>query len=253
MNCERTFILHALTTLDFLKGSIKKSIFWESFFDKEQYFITKFPPSGPNYVINPTTTLNLYCLSLKFRQGKFIKSCLLEVCRADSLANTFNDYQQAQETRTTSHPRREVYGIFSLVNDPRGKELKDLARDLKRLGLMLNLNFKAGLLMSWRKLVFLNHSDTWWTNWALGKFIQYEINHLCLCRPGYMYQIFPILVVLYTNFFKLYTFVPATSRLVGRSNKIVTVLTTICRSSWEFLAELVFSLPGISQNKIFKT
>ena len=38
-----------------------------------------------------------------------------------------------------------------------------------------------------------------------GKFVQFEKKDLCLCQ-GYMYQICPILVVLYTFLFKLYMF-----------------------------------------------
>ena len=50
------------------------------------------------------------------------------------------------------------------------------------------------------KTLHFNHCDL---TGKQGKSVQYDINYFCLCRPGFMYQIFPILVVLYSYLFKL--------------------------------------------------
>ena len=70
----------------------------------------------------------------------------------------------------------------------------------------------------------------------LEKFVQYKINYFCLCRPGFHVP------DISDSSRTVYIFVqvlhlPATGKLVGRSNRIHNVPTSICPSCWEFLAE----------------
>ena len=72
------------------------------------------------------------------------------------------------------------------------------------------------------RLLLLNFSFT----------ILYKINNLCMYRSGFMYQKFPILVVLYTSFSKLYCCRPLRPQLTsGTVNKIITVPTSVCPTS----------------------
>ena len=71
---------------------------------------------------------------------------------------------------------------------------------------------------------------------TVGKFVQYEIYDFCLCRPGfYVPDISDSSRTVLT--FVQVVHAPATNRLVGRSNKILTLTTSICRRSQEFPAE----------------
>ena len=66
------------------------------------------------------------------------------------------------------------------------------------------------------------HSDL---TGQLGKFMQYEINYVCLCRPGFHVpdiSDFSRTVQLCVQVVRI----PAMGRLVGRSNRIHTVPTS---------------------------
>ena len=67
-----------------------------------------------------------------------------------------------------------------------------------------------------------------------GKSVQYGINKFCLCRLGFHV---PDISDSSRTHICSSCYVPAAGSLVGRSNWIHTVPTSICPSSWEFPAE----------------
>ena len=73
--------------------------------------------------------------------------------------------------------------------------------------------------------------------WELGKFVRYKINDLCLGGPDfYVPDIFTSCRAVHKCVQVVH--MPATSRLDGKVKKILTVPTSLCRSSREVFSQV---------------